>query len=122
MKKAGLTAMILCFFITQTAFAAYEAKQPKRNPVARAGIVIGRGLLNGLALPAELVTTGVRERRMHPYLWPVTYTPKLFYNAVVRVSSAVNDIGFFPWIVAYTDDLSPFTEISGLPEYPWQVD
>ncbi len=121
MKKAFLTAFILLFVVSQTAFASYEPVKAKHNPVTRAGIVIGRGLLNIAGLPAELVTTGIRESRMHRYIWPFTYTPRFFYNGMVRITSAVNDIGFFPWIVAYTDDLSPFTEISGLPEYPWQV-
>lgn len=121
MRKTCLSALVLFLLASQTAFASYEPVQPKRNPVARTGIVIGRGILNIVGLPAEIVTTGIREQRMHSRLWPVTYTPRLIYNMVVRISSGVNDVGFFPWIVAYTDDISPFTEISGLPEYPWQV-
>lgn len=111
----------MCVLFSQAVFASFDAKEPESHPIKRAGTVTGRGLLNILALPAELVTTGVREQRMHPYLWPVTYTPRFVYNALVRVTSGLNDVAFFPWIVAHTDDLSPFTEIAELPEYPWQV-
>lgn len=91
-----------------------------RGPLARLGMVEGRGLLNLLGSPAELCSTARREMELHPRLWPVTYLPRFFANAVLRVTSGVADIAFYPWVVPFTDDISPWTEPYGLPVYPWQ--
>lgn len=103
------------------AMAAYENY---REPEEKLSViqVLGRGLGNWVGLPAELGTTLVREIRMHPKAWPVTYAPRLITNGVARAFSGANDIIFFPWVVPFSDDTSPWTQGLGLPDYPWQVD
>ncbi|MBI3306610.1 MAG: hypothetical protein HYZ84_02220 [Candidatus Omnitrophica bacterium] len=87
---------------------------------AREGMVIGRGLGNIMTLPFEIVSTLKSENEMHPKVWPITFIPRVVTNIIVRAVSAVNDIVFYPWIVPFTDDISPMTESFGLPDYPTQ--
>lgn len=86
---------------------------------AREGIVLGRGLLNLVGLPAEIVYTPVRETKIHPKAWPVTFLPRFIMNVGSRAGSAAYDIVCYPWMAPHTDDLSPLTEFMDLPAYPW---
>ena len=90
-----------------------------KGPLTRIGIVMGRGALNFLGLPTEFFFSPAREVKQHPKAWPLTFIPKTVTNIIYRAASAGGDVIFFPWIVPFTDDLSPLTEAMGLSEYPW---
>ena len=93
-----------------------------RGPWGRAGIVMGRGLANVVGLPFEIPRTIALETERHSRLWPVTMIPRAFTNVAGRACSAMNDVLFSPWIVPFTDDLSPWTKSFGLSDYPWNKD
>jgi hypothetical protein len=86
----------------------------------RIGRVMARGVLNVVGLPAELFGTAARETEIHPKLWPVTMVPRGITNIIIRATSAVNDLTFFPLYLPFTNDITPWTEAFDLPVYPWQ--
>lgn len=119
MKKTAI-ALVLLLVVTPVAFA-YEDGRTEKGPMARSGTVFMRGVGNILGMPMELSSTLVRETEMHSRLWPVTYAPRLVQNIFLRAASGVNDAFFLPWVVPFTDDISPWTEPMGLTDYPWQI-
>ena len=121
MKKTILLALFLLLAV-QPAWALSPDGRTDMGPLARVGYVLMRGVGNAVGIPFEIPGTFVRESHMHPRLWPITGLPRLFTNAVVRVSSIANDIVFYPFIAPFTNDLSPHTEAFDLPEYPWQIE
>lgn len=117
MKKA---ALCLVFMLTLSASAyALEDGRTTHGVLAREGIVLGRGVLNLFGFPFELIRTPIAEPSTHKWVWPVTSIPRSITNALARASSAVNDIIVYPFVVPFTDDLSPITEPMGLPKYVW---
>ncbi|MFA6599628.1 MAG: hypothetical protein WC352_05555 [Candidatus Omnitrophota bacterium] len=84
--------------------------------------VEARGWKNMLALPAEVTSTFQRETKLHRRLWPVTFIPRAVTNASFRMASAASDILIHPMVVPFTNNLAPWTDSLGLPEYPWQVE
>ena len=121
MKKT----ILILFLILASAAPAWALSSDGRTdmgPLARSGYVIMRGVGNLAGSPMEIPGTIVREHRMHPWLWPLTWPPRLFTNVGVRITSIVTDVAFFPVVAPFTDDLSPVTEAFDLPEYPWQND
>ena len=123
-KISGYWLLVTGYLVIATLFSldapAAEDKELEHGPLARPFVVIGRGFGNFAGLPFEILGTAVREHDIHPKLWPVTYLPRLATNVLIRVASVVNDIFFLPWIASRADDLSPWTEPMGLPDYPWQ--
>ena len=119
MKK---TAFILFFLLllAQPVWALSADGRTDMKPMARMGYVMMRGLGGAAGLPFEISGTFVREHRMHPRLWPVTFVPRLLNNLFIRTASIVNDVVIFPFVAPFTNDLSPFTEAFDLPEFPWQ--
>ncbi len=117
MKKLIL-AILFLFLASSSLYASLDGRTDK-GPMARVGMVMGRGLLNVVGLPTEFVFTPANELSIHPKAWPLTVIPKTVTAVIFRVTSAFNDIFFFPWTAPFTDDLSPWTEPMGLPEYPW---
>jgi hypothetical protein len=124
--KRWLTVSVLSGFLlvacAQPCRAAYEDGRTDHGVLMRLLIVEGRGLANAVALPLEIPRTVVQEHRYHRWLWPATFIPRMLTNIFMRATSAVNDVAFFPWILPFTDDISPLTEGVGLPEYPWNFD
>lgn len=121
MKKVLILSLLLLGTLPVSLGAATDADgRTAKGPLGRIGIVEGRGFLNLLGSPAELCSTARREADSHPRLWPLTYWPRLVGNLVLRITSGIADIAFYPWVVPFTDDISPWTESYGLPEYPWQ--
>ena len=116
------TIFILSFLFVaaQPAWALSEDGRTDKGPVARVGYVMMRGLAGAAGSPFEISGTLRREYRTHPHLWPVTWIPRLGTNLLIRIASIVNDVGIFPFVAPFTNDLSPFTEAFDLPEYPWQ--
>ncbi len=80
-----------------------------------------RGLLNVVGLPLELVRTPVDEYKTSPWTATFTFIPRTLTNIFTRAVSAVYDLGFSPFILPFTNDMTPLTEPMGLPDYPWQV-
>ena len=117
MRKAILC---LVFLLSLSATAhALEDGRTTHGVLAREGIVLGRGLLNLLGFPFELIRTPIAEPSTHKWIWPVTSIPRSLTNVLARASSAAHDIIVYPWVVPFTDDLSPITEPMGLPKYVW---
>ncbi len=117
MKKLILIALLL--FMTASSLYAYTDGRTDKGPMTRIGIVMGRWLVNVLGLPTEFFFAPAHEIKNHPKAWPLTFIPKTVTNIIFRATSAFNDVFIFPWVVPFTDDLSPWTEPMGLPEYPW---
>jgi hypothetical protein len=117
MKKVMLTALFLLAVVSPL-YASTDGRTDK-GPMGRVGVVMGRGLLNLAGLPMEFFFTPAEEIKNHPKAWPLTFIPKTVTHIIFRAASAGGDIVFFPWIVPFTDDLSPLTEPMGLSEYPW---
>lgn len=117
MRKAVLFLVIITLAAGNPVFAESTTSH---GAVIRPWSAMGRGLANLAGLPAEIITTGLREGETHTRLWPVTYFPRLVGNLFTRAASGIYDIVFFPFYAPFTDDLSPLTEGMGLPEYPWQ--
>ncbi len=116
MKKIILFAAL--FLIPCSAYAGIDGRT-ERGVWGREAIVLGRGLLNIPGTVAEVFATPMREPAMHPKAWPITGLIRIPTNVIIRAVSAVNDLLVYPWMVPFTDDLSPFTEPMGLPEYGW---
>ena len=118
MKKVFL---FILFLMAASKVYALEDGRTTHGPLTRILIVEGRGFANLIGEPlVDIPRTTFQEIRMHHWLWPFTSLPRNGLNFMVRVTSAVHDICFMPWIAPFTDDISPFTESMGLPEYPWQ--
>ena len=109
------------FLLTSLPLQASVDGHTDKGPMARPAVVFFRGVSNIVGMPLELISTGRREAQSHPRLWPVTYVPRFLTNFFIRAASGINDMFFYPWVVPYTDDISPWTEPMGLPDYPWEV-
>ena len=121
MKKAGFILLLLLLPVFQPAWALNADGRTDMGGFARVGYVLMRGAGNAAGVvPFELPGTLAREYRMHPRLWPVTWFPRFFGNVCVRAASIVNDVGLYPFVAPFTNDLSPVTEPFDLPEFPWQ--
>ncbi|MDP3919987.1 MAG: hypothetical protein Q8R76_04175 [Candidatus Omnitrophota bacterium] len=79
-----------------------------------------RGILNAVGTITELVYTPMTEPAKHRYLWPATVVPRTVSNILMRFASAITDIAFMPWVLPFTDDISPLTEAMGMSDYPWK--
>ena len=113
---------ILIFLHSTVASASIDGRVKNTTPQKRFRIVLSRGVVNTVTLPLEFKRTAVHEKEIPPKAWGFTVAPRMLTNFFLRFSSAVNDIFLFPWHTPFTDDLSPWTEAFGLPDYPWQED
>lgn len=118
--KRFVLMLLLCLTVASPLYADYADGRSERGPLGRVMEVEGRGLLNAVGLPFEITGTFVSEVRTHHWLFPATYPPRVLQNFILRTASIINDIFIYPWIALGTDDISPWTEPMGLPEYPWQ--
>ena len=117
MKKAAFLFALLLMLNT-FAYASEDGRTTK-GVWGREGIVLGRGLLNLVGAPFELIRTPVAETKVHTKAWPITSIPRTITNAFTRFASGAYDFLAYPFVVPATDDLSPLTEPMGLPEYVW---
>lgn len=115
-----LSILLLLLTITTPVFA-YDTGHSEEGVLKRIAMIEGRGFLNVLGLPAEFIRTPVEEARMHSRLWPVTMFPRIITNVFTRAVSAAYDIGLAPVVQPFTDNISPLTDVMGLPVYPWQM-
>ena len=117
MKKIifGLILFLSCISLAQ----ASEDGRTTKGGFVREGMVLGRGVLNILGSPFELIRTPATEPSTHKWLWPVTSIPRSVTNFIVRATSGVNDILVYPFVAPFTNDISPLTEPMDLPEYVW---
>jgi len=122
LKKTLLTlAVLAAFLISTSAFSfAEEAAAKKQSGLSKTGSVMGRGAVNLVTFPGEVVRTFSAEKETHPKAWPLSYTPKLLLNMGVRLVSSVNDMLIFPFYAWNTDDARPITNFYDLPDYVWQ--
>jgi hypothetical protein len=116
-KKVAFILVGLLFLATGPLFAAETVK--KESTLKKIGDLEKRGIVNFLSSPAELIYAFQKEKKDHPKAWPATYVPRFFTNAVIRVSSSVNDILVLPWFVA-KGDTTPLTRRFELPDYVWE--
>lgn len=119
MKKTILFAVL--FLLPCMAYAGTDGRTEK-GAWAREGIVLGRGLLNIPGTAVEVIATPMREPSIHPKAWPITGLIRIPTNVIYRAVSAVNDLVVYPFVVPFTNDISPLTEPMGLPEYAWSRD
>ncbi len=118
MRKVFLLSFF--YFLTLPLYAEVDGRTT-HGPLTRIAIVEARGISNFAAIPlVDFPRTLATEVRMHHWLWPVTFIPRFTTNFLIRFSSSIYDMAFYPWIVPFTDDISPITEPMGLPEYPWR--
>ena len=122
MSKKFCGLFVLIFLFASAASASVDGRVPNSTAQERFKIVLFRGLLNLVGLPLELKRTAVLEKKIYPKAWSFTVVPRMLTNVFFRSASAANDTLFFPWCTLFTDDLSPWTEAMGLPEYPWEKD
>ncbi|MFH1208502.1 MAG: hypothetical protein V1673_02945 [Candidatus Omnitrophota bacterium] len=116
-KKITLILIGLLFLAACPLFATEAVK--KECVFKKIGSLEKRGAVNFLTSPAELVYTFKGEKKDHPKAWPVTYIPRFFTNAAIRVGSSVNDILVLPWCAA-AGDTTPLTRRFELPDYVWE--
>lgn len=121
-RKSAAAFFILILSIHPVSGWSQTEGKTSMAPAMRPLVVMMRGAANVLGAPAEIYSTGVREVRMHKWVWPVSYVPRLVTNLFIRAASGVNDFFLAPWVVPYTDDISPITEPMALPAYPWQIE
>ncbi|PIW61648.1 MAG: hypothetical protein COW13_03125 [Candidatus Omnitrophica bacterium CG12_big_fil_rev_8_21_14_0_65_50_5] len=122
MRKAKtliLVILLMGIFCTQT--HASDSWRSERGYFGRLLTVEARGLLGAVAAPLELVRTPVAERINHKWLWPVTFLPRFVNNIVTRVVSSIYDIAAYPFILPFSNDITPLTDPMGLPDYAWQL-
>ena len=120
MIRSFFGLFIFIFLYSSTASASLDGRVKNTTAKGRFGIVLSRGVLNMVSLPLEFIRTAVSEKETHPKAWGFTVGPRMLTNFFLRFASAVNDTFVFPWYTPWTDDLSPWTEAFGLPDYPWQ--
>ena len=119
MKKMILLGIFI--FLGAMPLRASVDGRTEHNGFVREGMVLGRGIVNLGGAPLEVPMTLAREIRLHHWLWPTTYLGRFSTNLVTRLTSGINDIVCMPWIVPFTNDISPITEGMELPNYPWQM-
>ena len=119
--KRCLALLLAVSLFANPAFASYDDGRTEAGVLGRLGIVEGRGFANIIGMPFEIPRTIVEEKRNHGMFAVVTTPPKMLFNIFTRVTSAVYDVAITPWILPFTDDISPITEGMGLPPYPWQM-
>ena len=114
--------LLSVFLILSGSVQATEEYRTEKGTFSKQVAVMGRGIINVLGMPMEFATTFIRERETYNRLWPVTYPFRAATNVLYRITSAVNDVFIYPWAVPFTNDITPWTEAMGLPEYPWQIE
>ncbi len=115
--------IIALFFILAAPLEASSIDgRTEHGPAARPFLVFSRGMVNVLGMPFAILNTSAREIKIHRWIWPLTVGPRAATEFIVRATSAIQDIAFYPFVVPFTDDISPITEPFGLPEYPWQFE
>ena len=120
MMKRWIPFFLLLVFLSAPLYADSLDGRTTLPPMGRMKTVIGRGLLNVVSAPIEVVWAGPREAKRHPKAWPFTIIFRSFYNLFIREASGCYDVLIYPFVVPFTDDISPLTEPMNLPEYPWK--
>ena len=120
MEKKVIGILIGLLFLS--ACPLFAAETVKKESVGKQiASIEGRGALNFVTAPAELVYTFKTEKKNHPKAWPLTYVPRFFTNMAIRVGSSVNDLIVLPWYVTWSTP-TPLTRHFDLPEYVWEKD
>ena len=117
-KKVGFI-MLALLLLGATALFASEPVRGK-NIFKTIASIEGRGSLNLVTTPSEVVYTFKSEKEIHPKAWPATYVPRTLTNAATRVVSSAYDIFLLPWYAAAIDDATPVTRHFDMPDYAWK--
>lgn len=120
MKKISALIFLFSFFISSN--AVFAEVTPNLSTGKKILTVEGRGWVNLVTSPLELLTSSLREFKKRKYLGVITFAPQTATNFFYRVTSFVNDILLYPCVVPFTDNITPWTEYIGIPEYPWQME
>ena len=120
MKKMFVWLFIMILLFNGAAYAVGPDGRTNHNGFVREGIVLWRGVINLVSSPLELLATPMREPHDHKWVWPITSIPHSVLNVIVRAGSSLQDILVYPFVVPFTNDISPLTEPYDLPEYIWQ--
>lgn len=116
-----LAALVVLSLIFSGNLYAYETGRTTMGPGKRVLTAEGRGLLNLVGLPLEVIRTPIAEARRHKRIWPITFLPRMITNIFARATSSVQDIVIAPFVLPFSNDMTPLTEPMGLPDYPWQI-
>ena len=124
MKKILFMMAILLLFCHPPRASSQESADGRttRGPLARVAYVEWRGWANALGAFFEVPRTAILETDIHRKAWPVTMLPRMVVNILCRLGSGITDIAVHPFVVPFTDDISPLTESFGLSEYPWKLE
>lgn len=122
MTKQFYGLFVLIFLHSTAVLASADGRVKGTTAFERSRMVLSRGLTNMGSLSLELKRTAILEKENHTKVWPVSAPPRMLTNLFFRMASATHDTFFFPWYAPFTNDLSPWTEAMGLPEYPWEED
>lgn len=117
MKKTVLFSLIM--LLTVPAFAALdETGRTTDGPVKRVGYVVERGI-EGLVgtIPCDIPQITVNEFKESKWVAPVSVLPRILTLVPTRVVSSIHDIVIMPFMVPFTNDLSPVTEAFDMPEF-----
>ena len=117
MKKTVLFSLIM--LLTSPAFAALdETGRTTDGPVKRVGYVVERGI-EGLVgtIPCDIPKITVKEFQDSKWVAPISVLPRILTLVPTRVVSSIHDIVIMPFMVPFTNDLSPVTEAFDMPEF-----
>jgi hypothetical protein len=120
MRKTTAYFLVFWIFIFSQFPAARAASE--MSTAKKISAVEVRGFVNLLSSPSELVASSLREFKRRKLIGVITFVPQSGSNFIYRVVSAVNDILLHPCTAPFTDNITPWTEYMGLPEYPWRTE
>ena len=121
MEKKIKIARILLSLLFLGSFSVFAKETAaKENYFKQVLSVEGRGVVNVVTSPGEVVRTYIAEKKNHSKAWPATYLPRLLMNFATRFVSGANDVFILPWYAWAAQDTTPMTQHFDLPDYVWQ--
>lgn len=118
MKKTVWLAIFLILGLSHSAALAKD--NMNASATQKIGTTMSRGLINLSTLWMELPATALDERKKNPKIWYLTTLPASFTKMVFRFTSAAVDLGVYPFVAPFSDDIDPWTQAMGLPDYAYQ--
>ncbi len=119
-KTAFLVLVFLVTFILGTGVLHAADAVQKTNAFKRILDVQGRGVVNILTCPGEMINAFHSQKKDHPKAWPATYFFSAFGNTLLRLGSGINDAAVLPFYVNAVNDATPMTQRFDMTEYYWQ--
>ncbi len=116
----NIRRIVSIFFLLITGSIFFGSSSARANQVLHIPQIMGRGVLNLVSFPLEVVRTPAVETGAHHYLWIFSSVPRTFRNVIYRLSSGLYDIAFYPFATPFVEEAPPFTQKMGLSNYIWQ--